>query len=581
MASNKWKYKGNLLFFVGLTLVIIGLSTYINGPKENGTLTLECVYDIHKIDKLESGNKFFYFSCDDIPKFINISSYTLMAPKLVSDREIKVVSTNESGTLYLYSMNITEYLYLYNSTKFIQWFHSKRLAHSEEIIDLNESFSDVTFKPFDNGSYYDNGSIYVFIFKNYTDDTEMQVPSVNIREFFTIKRFDFNKTWTGFFMSIFGSLLILVGSFIENPIDKIIVKICSLTKPLNSSNYRTNKDFFMRKRLFIWKWMLGIASFWFLIPIYFLFDILFSDIPLDIKFLLQDQIIRISLYMFSPILLIIFIQIVFVEIAYPISVDVFQWFIKNRGFDYNLMVEKKSFEILLRGLRSYKSISIYLITVVLICFNLLFHDNLSLLLFSLIPLIIFISYIFVNSYKKACDIYGFDFIIEMHHIKFSIVKSAVIGIWIFVAAIFFLSYGIIFLQPLIFYKIIDSSTASTFVSAFPVPTILLDATDVGYVFLSSLYSIIIILAFFVFCIILCINYLTISPSMRKEKATNNLKEMMIFVSVFTSIQIISAVSTSDVLDIKTILTTSLMISIISYFLMYSYRQLVFIKPKND
>ena len=65
MISDYKKIYGFLCFIIGIALVFYGLSDYLNGPKDDGTSILNCVYG-HGKNPIEKAEKHFYvFSCGD------------------------------------------------------------------------------------------------------------------------------------------------------------------------------------------------------------------------------------------------------------------------------------------------------------------------------------------------------------------------------------------------------------------------------------------------------------------------------------------------------------------------------------
>jgi hypothetical protein len=79
MFQKNRKYVGYLCFFIGVALVVYGLSVYLDGPKEDGTSTLECAYEYKYIRNIRQENETSdnfagFFGCENY--FINNYIYT-------------------------------------------------------------------------------------------------------------------------------------------------------------------------------------------------------------------------------------------------------------------------------------------------------------------------------------------------------------------------------------------------------------------------------------------------------------------------------------------------------------------------
>jgi hypothetical protein len=433
---------------------------------------------------------------------------------------------------------------------------------------LNDSFSNFNFKLHENNTYY------VLFFTNNANET--QIPSVSVGELLIIKKLDFSRMWRGFFIALFGGAIILLGSLLGNPIDEIILKLYfafPLAKSLYSSNYMEYKEIYKRNRIFLWKCILGAATLM-LILLWseLLFDYRLKWLPQDIRFLAQDWIIRIMLFNWFIILVGILLWIPFFEIAFPILNDVISLFLKKRGFEDNIKIGEKNLQMWYKELRSPISLFVYFITGVL---ALNYRGNLRMLFFLIFPLAFLFSYKLITVSKKSYNVYGMDYITQLHNTRVFVIKAVITGIWVFIG--FLLSWGYIInvLHNSIFNKTIGSSVALTYIPSLS-NILVFEAFSFANLIISKevIFSSMILLAFIQFCLIICINYLTIPRLRRKQEAIRNIKEISIFLLAFTSLQIILAVSESSSLEIKKTLITSFVLSILSYFFIFSYRQLV-------
>lgn len=573
MVSKRWENASYLCFYIGIILLIFGLSLYLQGPKEKGSLTFECAYDIDGNYEIEQNYQFYDFSCRGYPIEYYFRFYTKFTSNLVLSRDIIITNKNINETFYLYIVNSTEYYSLKNRNylEFKQWIDNEHLTSSEEIIELNKSRYNITYKIYDNSAYH------VIVFKNYIDSAEKQIPFISVLEILTVKRLEFNKVWIGLIIGFVGSLLILVALFFKNPIDGIIIKVCKITKFLYSMNYKEYKDFYENKRIFLWKWLL-ISSYLLFILLYIIINhgILIGHPISDIKLLLLDLSIHKFIYIYYADLLFVLLFIIFVEIAQPIFSDILYWLTKKRNIIYDVNFEKIKYKKTLHKLISFPNLIIYLIIGILIFLNIYIElFNLNHILFYLIPIIILVSYNLIISFKETCEYHRINYEIESKKFKKDIIKVTMIGLWMLFAMLFSWSISVIVLNNYIYDLTVASSAAFKYLTELDINNGRDTYVSFAYQILSkkTISYFIFIEVFFCYCCINGINYSTIQPSMRKIEIIHNIKGMMIFILSFMSIQIIYFASTLDTSDLKNTLTTSIFASLISYYFMYSYREL--------
>lgn len=575
---NNKKYIGYLFFFIGIALIIYGQSVYLDGPKEIGTSTLDCTYNTITSREDQEG---YFFICES-PIQYEIYTHVQFVPGLILDREIKVIITNKNKTINsAYLIGFSRPDELPNSSNYSQWFESKHSLPNTEIIELRDNTS-FSFKPGNNKSYA------IFLLPNIWNKT--LDPSIIVTEHFAYKKIDFSRAWNGFFIALFGSAMVLLGFFFWNPIDKIIIKISSITKPLYSSNYKEYKEHFWKHNPFIWKWLLGLQTLIvILLFIKYPLNDKWDELPQEIKFIIQDYFIRLAIFTFFFCLLFTFSIILIYEIASSILEDLINLFMERRGFAINVKLKENTLKILYKELISPSSIFMYILTGASLLYVSYYLNSMTLFttlfIFSGAPLIFYVSYKTVLSSKRACRLVGANDIIELQNAEVITTKIIILFTWVIIAIIVFNRFTINMLINTIQNKILGTSLYALTTNPILREKALFESDEIiifSNVFSKELiFSVIILIAFTYLSIIICTNYLITPVTMRKQEAIRYIKEISIFLLAFISMQIISEAPDFSALDIKIILTKSFVVSIMAYFFTYSYRQLISRKAEKS
>jgi hypothetical protein len=376
------KYIGFFLSVLGITMMLLGLVAYLNGPFKSGTTLWKRAEEDTLV--IEPG-KFATYRC------------TPIAPGVVQSL-ISEVQTNASIAIRgekrvrAYLLNEDQYSRLKNNSGF-----------STEIESFAVDLPSINWRSLPNSTYY-------IILSNLSNET--LIAKIQVSRVYTIQFFNYEYAFIGLKFALIGGLLFALSFPLYNPLDKLLHRVQTLQVFPGIDEYLSKRE---GTTLHIWALVVGAL----LITIYdtchslvevskALSDLPQLFIPLVQLFipLVQDVIIRFGLFEFFATLL----PIMSIIVAHFLTHNIFRnflywWFGARHGHIYDKELSERCNSLFWRRMSSLSSFILYFVIgfSALIVYQFAGENPLLPILTALVPFVLLVTYNLSLSYRDGCQ----------------------------------------------------------------------------------------------------------------------------------------------------------------------------------
>lgn len=402
------RYAGWVCSILGIALVFLGLSIYLNGPERDGTTLLEYEDSLAK-----------YVQPNEFVEYPYQSGLLIDAPSLILHVQTNASVRAREG-IKAYFMNETRWSQIRNDGGF-----------SEKIEEYSINLDNISFEPRYNVTYY-------IILTNVSNET-VYVPA-KMSTFYTIQVFDHNLAFNGLKSALIGGVMFAVSFTLENPFDKL------LRKGLTLSIFPDIDDYLSKEKGLDTEipWgMLGIMTLLIVsVACYKLYEVSRAQVPWPLISLTQDLMIRLNLFLFFGSVLTFAIFVLIVGFCYNVLRNCIIWLscVKDREpkdwRPYNRTLNEEVFDAWLKEIKSSRSCIIYIATAIVSLVTIMYTRDIFIpLAVIIVPLILFFGYNLNVSYWSVCkdnkeEFEKLRFFIHINIVVFMVIGSMFIAIWI-------------------------------------------------------------------------------------------------------------------------------------------------------